>query len=77
MEFKRLIPLFSEDDCLRLLMLSHGVISSLWGASNYNQILAEIYEKEEFKDLIPNFEEDLKIAIEVILRGLIHRRENL
>ena len=51
-------------------LLTFAATKSYWAASTENEPLKKIYRMEEFHDLKTNFEKDLVLGIEIILRGL-------
>ena len=70
MEIGRIYPELAGEKAFKYLNLSHAATTNYWAANTRSDALKKIYEKNEFKDLEPNFENDLTTSIEIIIHGL-------
>jgi len=69
-EIGRVYPDIHAEKAFRFLTLSYAAMANYWAANSQSEPLIKIYQLEEFRELKPNFEGDLLISIEVILKGL-------
>lgn len=69
-EVSRIYPEFNEEKAFKFLTLSHAATSSYWALNSQNDVLREIYQNDEFKEMKPNFKKDLKAAIIIFIQGL-------
>ncbi len=69
-EISRIYPDIQGEKAFKFLSLSYAATSNYWAAASQNEALKKIYQQDEFKELKPNFEEDLTSSIEIIIHGL-------
>lgn len=69
-EVSRIYPDLTIEKAFQFLNLSFAAMSSYWAATFQNDALKKIYAQDEFKELTPNFKENLEASIEIIIRGL-------
>lgn len=65
------LTIMDAKDCMRML---NALVSTFWVASHYNPVLADIYRREEFQPLRPDYDQDMCNAIEVVILGLLAKR---
>ena len=70
LEVGRIFPDLRGEKAFIFLNLSYAATSSYWAASCQNDALRKIYQQDEFKELKPDFENDLITAIKVIILGI-------
>lgn len=69
-EISRIYPDIQGEKAFKFLTLSFAATSNYWAAASQNETLKKIYQQDEFKELEPNFEEDLTTSIEIIIHGI-------
>ena len=70
LEISRIYPELSNEQAFQCLSLSFTATSNYWAAATQNGALKKIYAQEEFAPLRPNFESDLRSAVEITVHGL-------
>lgn len=69
-EIRRIYPDIDNENAFKFLTLSFAAMSNYWAATFQNDALKRIYAQDEFKELKPNFKENLESSIEIIINGL-------
>jgi len=69
-EIGRIYPDVQNEKAFRFLTMSYAAMSNCWAANSQNDALKKIYQQDEFKELKPNFEQDLTISLETIIHGI-------
>jgi len=71
-EIGRVYPSVQGENAFQFLTLSFAATANYWAAeSKQNDALIKIYQQEPFIAMKPNFKHNLKISVEVIIRGLL------
>jgi|GEM_PF-565635 len=69
-DIERIFPEMSSAQVWEFLKFSHMTISGLWAAASYNDAMKQVYTREQFQELKPEFEKDAIYAIEVLIVGI-------
>ena len=71
-EISKVYPEIEGEKAFRFLTLSFAASANYWAAeSKQNEALHKIYQLEQFKDMKPDYEKNLIVSVEVIIRGLL------
>ncbi|MCP4446570.1 MAG: TetR/AcrR family transcriptional regulator [Myxococcales bacterium] len=71
LEINRIYPELSNEQAFQCLSLNFAATSNYWAAATHNDALKKIYSQEEFAPLRPDFESDLRSAVEITVHGLL------
>ena len=71
LEISRIYPELNNEQAFQCLSLSFAATSNYCALATQNDALKKIYEQEEFAPLRPNFESDLRAAVEITVHGLL------
>ncbi len=70
-EISNVYPNIQDEKAFRFLTLSFAATANYWAAeSRQNEALNRIYQLEQFKELKPDFKNNLTASVEVIIRGI-------
>ncbi|NRB41539.1 MAG: TetR family transcriptional regulator [Pseudomonadales bacterium] len=70
LEISRVYPDIHDEKAFKLLTLTHAATTNYWAAATQNETLKKIYQQDEFKELKPDFENDLSTSIEIFIQGI-------
>ncbi len=70
-EISKVYPNIQGEKAFRFLTLSFAATANYWAAeSRQNKALKKIYQLEQFKELKPDFENNLTVSVAIIIRGI-------
>jgi len=70
LDISRVYPDIEGEKAFRFLTLSYAATANYWAATMQSDALKKVYQLDEFQALKPDFENDLSMAIEIIILGL-------
>lgn len=73
-ELVRIFPGMTNEDVRTFLHLSHAIMANLWASAKPNKTITKIYSMQEFHNLTPDFEGQLKVAVIILIAGIQETR---
>ncbi len=73
LEISRIYPDVTNEEAFQFLTISYASMSSYWSATKQSDALIKLYEQEEFQVLKPNFEKNIQVSTEIVMRGIINK----